>query len=362
MTFPTITPPSHEWQQTARRYQDRLTKPLGSLGRLEDLGVWLCACQEQCPPRQFTHARLVVFAGDHGIAAAHPVSPYPADVTRQMLLNMVQGGTGVNALCRNAGVGWRVVDMSVRGAPFPGDISAFRVREASGSIDCEDALTRAECEAALQAGRMVCDSEVADGADLLVAGELGIGNTSPAAAIIGVLCGLPAEQVVGRGSGIDDAGLANKTAAVAAAIARGLPSHEDPMGLLTCCGGADLAAMAGFLAQAAVRHIPVVLDGVIVGACALLAEMLAPGARSWWVAGHQSAEPVHAAALDALELSPLLDLGLRLGEGSGAVCAVPLLRGAIHCMTDMTTFDDVEVSGRLDAQDGIGPRFPTTEV
>ncbi|WP_338125089.1 nicotinate-nucleotide--dimethylbenzimidazole phosphoribosyltransferase [Lawsonella clevelandensis] len=141
-----------------------------------------------------------------------------------------------------------------------------------------------------------------------------------------------------------------------------MPSRDDPVRLLACCGGTDLAAIAGFLAQAAVRHIPVVLDGVIVGACALLAEMLAPGARSWWVAGHCSAEPAHAAALRALELSPLVDLGLRLGEGSGAVCAVPLLRGAIHCMTDMTTFDDVEVSGRLDAQDGIGPRFTTSEV
>lgn len=362
MTFPAITPPSPEWRQTARRYQHRLTKPLNSLSRLEDLGVWLCACQEQCPPHQFTHALLVVFAGDHGIATTHPVSPYPADVTRQVLLNMVQGGTGVNALCRNADVSWRVVDMAVRGAPFPGGISAFRVREASGSIDTEDALTRAECEAALQAGRMVCDSEVAAGADLLIAGELGIGNTSPATAIIGVLCGLPADDIVGRGSGVDDAGLAVKRAAVAAAMRRGMSSRHDPVGLLACCGGADLAAIAGFLAQAAVRHVPVVLDGVIVGACALLAEMLAPGARSWWVAGHQSAEPAHAAVLHDLGLSPLLNLGLCLGEGSGAVCAVPLLRGAIHCMTDMTTFDDVEVSGRLDAQDGIGPRFTTPEV
>lgn len=331
----------------ARARQDRLTKPRGALGRLEDLSAWLAAAQGRCPPRPFTRARVVVFAGDHGIARAG-VSAYPPEVTAQMVANFLAGGAAVNVLARAAGATVRVVDLAVD-ADVPGapeETTRHKVRRSSGRIDVENALNGDEAAAAFAAGRAVADEEVDAGADLLVPGDMGIGNTTPAAVLVAALTGSEPVAVVGRGTGIDDAAWAIKTAAVRTALRRARRIADDPLARLAAVGGADLAAMTGFLVQAAVRRTPVVLDGVVSAAAALVAARIAPAAPQWWVAGSRSPEPAQALALAALGLSPLLDLGLRLGEGTGALLAVPLLSAAIATLGEMATFDEAGVTDR----------------
>jgi nicotinate-nucleotide--dimethylbenzimidazole phosphoribosyltransferase len=342
--FPSITPPDPEVAAAARTRQDRLTKPPGSLGRLEDLSVWVASCQGVCPPRQFQRPRVVVFAGDHGVTAAG-VSAYPAEVTAQMVANFDAGGAAINVLAEAAGASVRVVDIAVDAPePLSPSIGAHKVRRGSGNIAVEDALSADEAAAAIQSGRQIADEEVDSGADLLIAGDMGIGNTTAATTLIAALTGSEPVAVVGRGTGIDDAGWARKTAAIRDALYRARGLSEDPIGLLRVCGGADIAAMAGFCAQAAVRHTPVLLDGVVVTAAALVADRLAPGARQWWQAGHRSTEPAHALALKQLELEPIIDMGMRLGEGTGAAVALPIVRAAVAALASMATFDEAGVT------------------
>lgn len=342
MDFDVVSPPDEAVRQAARERHARLTKPLGSLGRLEELGTWLAACQGECPPKPLRRPRVVVFAGDHGVAAKG-VSAYPSEVTAQMVANFQAGGAAINVLAGVAGATVRVVDMAVASDTVASD--DHKVRRSSGSIDREDALTEDEVAAAIAAGRAIADEEVDAGADLLVAGDMGIGNTTPAAVLIAAITGSEPVAVVGRGTGIDDQAWMRKTAAIRDALRRAKPVTADPVALLRTTAGADITAMAAFLAQAAVRRTPVVLDGVISGAAALLAEELAPGARAWWVAGHRSTEPAHTLVLDQLDLKPLLEMDMRLGEGSGAAAAIPLLTMAVQVLTDMATFEDAGVSG-----------------
>ncbi|MCV7385227.1 nicotinate-nucleotide--dimethylbenzimidazole phosphoribosyltransferase [Mycolicibacter longobardus] len=342
--FAPISPPDAAVAAAARARQNLLTKPPGSLGRLEDLSVWVAACQGLCPPRQFERVRVVVFAGDHGVTRER-VSAYPAEVTAQMVANIDRGGAAINALATVAGAGVRVVDMAVNGAATQGAISAYKVRCGSGDIAAEDALSAEETIAAVEAGRRIADHEVDTGADLLIPGDMGIGNTTVATTLVAALTGAEPAEAVGHGTGIDDAGWARKTAVVRDALFRSRTQHTDPLGLLRCCGGADLAALAGFCAQAAVRRTPVLLDGLASTAAALVAERLAPGARAWWQAGHRSPEPAHALACAALGLEPILDLRMRLGEGSGAAVALPVLQAAVAALASMSTFDEAGVSG-----------------
>jgi nicotinate-nucleotide--dimethylbenzimidazole phosphoribosyltransferase len=349
--FPAIVPPDDLSGQQARLRQAQLTKPAGSLGRLEQVGVWLAACQGHCPPRPLARPRVVVFAGDHGVAR-HGVSAYPPEVTGQMVANFLTGGAAVNVLAAVAGATVRVADLAVdspgapddAGSALPAQVTRHKVRRSSGRIDIEDALTQDEVEAAIAAGRAIADEEVDSGADLLIAGDMGIGNTTPAAVLVAALTGAEPVAVVGRGTGVDDAGWMRKAAAIRDALRRGRPVRREPVALLRTVGGADLAAMAGFLAQAAARRTPVLLDGMVVGAAALVAEELAPGARDWWLAGHRSVEPAHTLLLDHLGLEPLLDLGMRLGEGSGALAALPLVLMAGRVLAEMATFADAGVS------------------
>lgn len=342
--FPTVVPPDPDAERAARSRQQTLTKPPGSLGRLEELSVWVAACQGACPPRQFARARVVVFAGDHGVTASG-VSAFPSEVTAQMVANFDAGGAAINVLAELAGAGVRVADIAVDAEPANAVIGAHKVRRGSGNIAVADALTSDEALAAVQAGRSIADEEVDGGADLLIAGDMGIGNTTPATTLIAALTGSEPVAVVGRGTGIDDEGWARKTSAIRDALYRARGVIADPLGLLRVCGGADLAAMAGFLAQAAVRRTPVLLDGVVVTAAALAADELAPGARTWWQAGHRSTEPAHALALQRLDLEPILDLGMRLGEGSGAAVALPVLRAAVATLSAMATFEEAGISG-----------------
>lgn len=346
MEFAPVSPPDADAAATARARQDTLTKPRGALGRLEDLSVWVASCQGHCPPRQFERARVIVFAGDHGVARSG-VSAYPPEVTAQMVANIDAGGAAINALAGIAGATVRLADLAVDAEAASDRIGAHKVRRGSGDITTQDALSDAETVAAIAAGRAIADEEVDAGADLLVAGDMGIGNTTAAAVLVAALTNAEPVAAVGFGTGIDDAGWARKTAAVRDALFRASRVLPDPVGLLRCCGGADLAAMAGFCAQAAVRRTPLLLDGLAVTAAALVAERLAPGARRWWQAGHRSTEPGHQLALTALELEPILDLRMRLGEGTGATLALPVLRAAVAALSSMATFAQAGVADPL---------------
>lgn len=348
VNFPTITPPDQQAHRQAVARHEQLTKPAGSLGRLEELGVWATACQGVCPPHAFARPQVVVFAADHGVAA-QGVSAYPSEVTQQMVANFLSGGAAVNVLAAAAGATVRVVDVAVDCDPATIGtqplVTKHKVRRGSGAIHLQDALTDGEVAQALNAGVAIADEEIDRGADLLIAGDMGIGNTTPAAVLIAALTGAEPVAVVGRGTGIDDAGWMRKAAAIRDALRRARPLVSDPVALVRTAGGADIAAMAAFLAQAAVRRTPVILDGVVTGAAAMLAEELASGARQWWVAGHRSVEPAHTLALQHLELVPILELGMRLGEGSGAVAALPLVQMAVRVLAEMATFADAGVSG-----------------
>ncbi|KXP14623.1 nicotinate-nucleotide--dimethylbenzimidazole phosphoribosyltransferase [Tsukamurella pseudospumae] len=344
LAFPQLSPPDPFVGREARDRQLELTKPAGSLGRIEHLGEWITACQGVCPPKQFERARIVVFAGDHGVAAGG-VSAYPPEVTAQMVANIAAGGAAINVLAAQAGATVRVEDIAVAGDTRE-DLSRNKIRRSSGDIAVNDAMSDEETIAAIAAGRRIADEEVDSGADLLVLGDMGIGNTTPAAVLVGALTDTEPVLVVGRGTGIDDNAWMRKAAAIRDGMYRARPHTGNPKAVLRTVAGADLAAMAGFLAQAAVRRTPVILDGVVVTAAALVANDLAPGAASWWTAGHLSPEPAHALALRRLDLEPLLDLGLRLGEGSGAALALPLVRSAVAVLGEMATFDSAGVSGK----------------
>lgn len=340
----TLAPPDPHARAAALARSAAQAKPLGALGRLEHLAAWLAACQGTCPPEPLHDVRVVVFAGDHGVAA-HGVSAYPASVTPLMVREIVAGRAGVNALAASVGVRVRVVDIAVDDDldGLPEAVSGGKLRRGSGAIHLTEAITRSEAERALAHGAELARAEIADGAQLLIAGDLGIGNTTPAAALIAALTGSPAAAVTGRGTGIDAETLAHKRALIGRAVAR--CAGADPLGQLAGLGSADLAAAAGFMIGAAEAGTPVLLDGVIALAEALVAERLAPGAVAWMAAGHRSPEPAASIALEALGLEPLLDLGLRLGEGTGAVLAVPLLRAAIAGLRDIAPLADV-LSGR----------------
>jgi len=337
-----IRPPAAQARQQAETRCAALAKPTGALGRLEDLASWLAACQDRCPPRPVANVRAVVFAGDHGVSR-HGVSAYPREVTAAMVRLFVAGGAGVAVLARQHGVNLRVLDLGVDDdlAGLPAAVSRFKIRRSSGPIHLEDALTADQTIAAIAAGHTVADEEIAAGADLLIGGDMGIGNTTPAAALIWAGLGLPASEVTGRGTGIDDPVLAHKQQLIDTALRRVDDRTGDPIDLLAALGSADIAAGVGFLLGAAAGGVPVLLDGVVSVAAALVADLINPGAVAWFAAGHRSTEPAQSLALDKLGLVPLLDLGMRLGEGSGAVAAVPLVRSAALLLGEMALLSDL---------------------
>ncbi len=315
---------------------DGLVKPVGSLGRLEELAAWLSAAHGAVPPRPLDDVRVVVFAGDHGVSAQ---SAYPREVTAAMVRVFLAGRSGVTVLAAQVGASVRVADIAVDwdASDVPAEVTAHKIRRGSGAIDVEDALAPGEALAAFEAGRAIAASEST--ADVLIPGDMGIGNTTVCAAVVASALGLPAAEVVGTGTGVSGEALERKTAVVAAALSR--RPVTAPFDRLTALGSACLAATAGFLVEAAVRGIPVVLDGIFSATAALVARDIAPGAEQWWLAGHRSTEPAQAFALKALGLTPILDLGLRLGEGSGAVQAVPTLRAARAVIAEMGLLADL---------------------
>ncbi len=346
-----VPPLDADAMAAATALQSTLTKPPGSLGLLEDLAIWLAGAQGACPPEPVTDARVVIFAGDHGIATAAHTSAYPSGVTAQMVANFVAGGAAVNVLAGLHHASVRVADLAVDSdygdLPIPASVTRHKVRRSSQPLDRADALTREEVDAALSAGSAIADEEIDAGSDLLIAGDMGIGNTTGAAAIMARMTGADVAAVVGRGTGIDDDTWMRKTAAIRDGLFRTRHDSPDPVLALQRLGGADIAAVAGFLARAAVRATPVLLDGVISATAALLAERMQPGSVQWWRAGHRSTEPAQQRALQELGLRPLLDLQLRLGEGTGALLALGLVHAAVAIMRDMATFESAGVSTAL---------------
>jgi nicotinate-nucleotide--dimethylbenzimidazole phosphoribosyltransferase len=339
---------------------DRLTKPRGSLGRIEELGTQLAAIARSCPPPVPERATVCVFAGDHGVLA-QGVSPWPAEVTAQMVANFCAGGAAVTVFARQAGADVLVTDVGVS-TPIPVDSPRLlrrTVRRGTADLSAGPAMTQDEARAALDVGAEVAALAVGEGAQLLVTGEMGIGNTTPAAALIAAFTGRPAEDVTGRGTGIDDETLRRKTAIVRAAVARAAPSAP-PLAVLAEVGGLEIAALAGLIVGGAAAGVPVLVDGVIAASAALVACAMVPHARGYLIAGHLSAEPGAAAALRHLHLEPLLSLGLRLGEGSGATLAIPLVQAAARVLSEMATFDEAAVgeptADRAEAGSGAVPR------
>ena len=324
--------------------QARLTKPAGSLGALEELSVRLCGLAGQCPPPVPEPAAVAVFAGDHGVHAQR-VTPWPQEVTAQMVANFLAGGAVVNALAAQVGATVTVVDVGVATAlePAPGLVVA-KVRAGTRDLSVEPALTRDETLAAIDAGIDAAQSLLDRGAGILVTGDMGIANTTPAAALIAAFTGADPAAVTGRGTGIGDDMLAHKTEVVARALGLHRPDPADPVGVLAAVGGCEHAALAGFILAAASRRTPVVVDGVIALSAALAAVAIAPDAIGALVAGHRSAEPGATVALAHLGLRPLVDLGMRLGEGTGALLAVPIVAGAVRVLNTVATFDSAGVS------------------
>lgn len=345
--------------EAAELRQARLTKPPGALGRLETLGTQLAAIARKVPPPVPLQPVAVVFAGDHGVLA-EGVSPWPAEVTAQMVANFVAGGAAINALARQVGADVVVVDIGVA-TPIPsvgsageGRLVLANVRAGSGNIAREAAMSRDEAERALDVGANLAVDLVQAGADCLLTGDMGIGNTTPSAALIAAFTGRPAREVTGRGTGISDEQWEQKVAVVERALERaglGVPGRADPVGVLAELGGLEIAGIAGLVIGAAAAGVPVILDGVIALAGTLAAAAIAPAVLGYCIAGHRSTEPGAGVALEHLSLQPVLDLGLRLGEGSGACLAVPIVQAAARILAEMATFDSAGVSER-EATDG----------
>ncbi|MEU1331947.1 nicotinate-nucleotide--dimethylbenzimidazole phosphoribosyltransferase [Streptomyces sp. NPDC005865] len=317
-------------RRDAEERRARQTLPPGALGRLDELGEWLSAAQSSVPVRPVERPRVVLFAGDHGIAA-QGVSARPAGGAADLVRAVLAGESPVAVLARRLDVPVRVVDMALDCDPaeLPAEVAGHRVRRGSGRIDTEDALTSGEAEQALRAGMAVADEEADSGTDLVVLGDVSVGGTTAAATLVAALCGTDASVVTGRGGDpIDDLAWMRKCAAVRDALRRARPVLGDQLELLATVGGADLAAMTGFLLQCAVRRTPVILDGVVASAAALVAQRVAFRAPDWWLAGHDSGEPAQAKALDRMALDPLLAHGVKVGEGAGGLLALPLVRAA----------------------------------
>jgi len=336
-----VEPADASAAEASWKRQSSLLKPTGSLGRLEGLGARLSAIAGECPPPVPQSPAVVVCAGDHGVLA-RGVSPWPGEVTAAMVENFCAGGAAVNALARTVGARVSVLDVGV--ASELGRHPLLRGSKAKpGTDDLSEgpAMDREEAARAVLAGAGIVEELVeSGGVDLLVTGDMGIGNTTPAACLIAAFTGCPASEVTGRGTGIDDATLERKIRVVEEALELHRPDAGDPMGALAALGGLEHAALVGLILMSAVYGVPVLLDGVVSNSAALVARALSPHSLDYMVAGHLSAEPGARVALEKLGLEPLLDLEMRLGEGTGALLAVPLIQAASRALNEMATLDE----------------------
>jgi nicotinate-nucleotide--dimethylbenzimidazole phosphoribosyltransferase len=344
-TLQEIRPIDPRWIDSASLRQLELTKPPGSLGRLEEIANRCAAIRERFELTA-NRPRIVLFAADHGVCA-EGVSAYPQEVTAQMVLNFLRGGAAINAFARSGEIELKVVDVGVA-APLPCscDLIGRRVAPGTRNFCKEPAMTEDQMIAALETGIEIAGDSVTAGCDLLGFGEMGIGNTTSASAIAAVLTGEPIAAVVGCGAGADDACMARKHSAIERALVLHAASLGDPLGILRCVGGFEIAAMCGFCLGAAARRAPVVMDGFIATAAAALAVRLCPASSGYLFASHRSAEPGHAHLLAMIDQEPLLQLGMRLGEGTGAALAIKIVQASVAAFTGMATFATAGVSNK----------------
>lgn len=343
-TLSRIHPLDAEALGAARARQNRLSKPAGSLGTVEDIGIQLSGISGQVPPPVPKRSLVAVFAGDHGVVA-QGVSAHPSEITIQMVLNMAAGGAAVNVLARQHGATVWVTDVGVAGAlPTGTGIRNRRVAPGTADFSRGPAMTQQQTLDALRVGIETAEEAVEQGADVLLMGEMGIGNTTPATALISVFTGVGPHEVTGIGAGADAATVAHKSQVISDALALHRPDPAEPLEVLAKVGGFEHAALTGLILGAAAARVPVILDGVIACSAALVAAAIAPETTGFLIAGHAGAEPGILTALDELGLTPLVDLDLRLGEGSGALLALPTVQGAARILGEMATFADAAVN------------------
>ena len=346
-TIAAIGPLDADAVAAAAARQGVLTKPPGSLGRLESLSIQLAGILGQ-PIPQISGKAVIVVAGDHGVAA-EGVSAYPAEVTPQMVFNFLAGGAAINALAGHAGAEITVIDagVAVDLEPQPG-LTIAKVGYGAGNIAAGPAMSREDAIRCLETGINAANESVDAGANLIAGGDMGIGNTTPSAAITATITGADVATVTGRGTGVDDAGLEGKIATIRRALEVNQPDGEDGLDVLTKVGGYEIGVLAGVMLGAAARNCAVVVDGFISGAAALIAWRLCPNIAQRCIAAHRSVEPGHNVGLQAMGLSPLLDMEMRLGEGTGAALAMPIVEAAAKCLAEMATFAEAGVSDRDD--------------
>ncbi|WP_193363902.1 nicotinate-nucleotide--dimethylbenzimidazole phosphoribosyltransferase [Geobacillus vulcani] len=337
-----IPPIRCEMVEQARAYIDQLTKPPGSLGRLEEVAAELAGMTGELLPR-VTPPGVLVFAADHGVTE-EGVSAYPAEVTAQMVHNFANGGAAINAFSRQIGALLQVIDVGVAAPIADERIIQKKVRPGTNNFAKMEAMTTSEAEQALSVGYEQAASIIEQGARTLIVGEMGIGNTTAASALLAALTDEPLERIVGKGSGIREERLAHKRDVIRRALLLHRPDPAKPLEWLAKIGGLEIAAMAGAMLAAAERRIPILLDGFICTVAALVARQFAPNVAEYMIAGHRSQEPGHSIALRLLGKEPLLDLHMRLGEGSGATVAFPLLVSATAMMNEMATFASAGIS------------------
>lgn len=330
--------------ELARSRQQQLTKPTGSLGRLEDVAIQMAGITRQHLPN-IKQKAVIIMAGDHGVTR-EGVSAYPSDVTPQMVYNFLRGGAAINALAHFIGARVIVVDVGVAADISHPDLLSRKVAYGTANLVLEPAMTQEQMLEAIMVGIDVCDAQLDHGIDLVATGDMGIGNTTSSSAIAAVLLQTPAVLVTGRGTGIDDEQLAHKIQVIEKAIERNVPNPQDPLDVLMKVGGFEIAGLVGVIVAAASRRIPVVIDGFISGAAALVAVEFNPVIGAYLFAGHVSVEQGHRLILEKLGLSPLLDLKLRLGEGTGAVLAMSIIEASLHAHREMATFAEAGVSAR----------------
>jgi nicotinate-nucleotide--dimethylbenzimidazole phosphoribosyltransferase len=342
-TIKMIKPLDRGAMNSARARQDTLTKPLGSLGRLEELSIRLAGIQGKALP-QVRHKVIFTMAGDHGVAA-EGVSAYPAEVTAQMIYNFLKGGAGINVLARQAGARVVIVDMGVAAElePHPQLVSR-KIAPGTQDMLLRPAMTREQAVKAIETGIELVGAEVAKGIDIVGTGDMGIANTTSSSAICAVMTGKPVSQVTGRGAGLSDEQLAHKIKIIERALEVNHPDPKQPLDVLARVGGFEIGGLVGVMLAAAAHRTPVVIDGFISGAAALIAVALAPGLREFLVAAHVSVEPGHKVALRQLRLKPLLNLKMRLGEGTGAILGIFLAEAAARVLAEMSTFAEAGVS------------------
>lgn len=340
-----IRPVDGEWRTAAQKRLDQLTKPPGSLGRLEEIALWYVEASGKFPPR-LPDKMVFVFAADHGVTAER-VSAYPKAVTAQMVYNFINGGAAMNVLGRHAGASVRVVDIGVD-HDFEGlsRLIDRKIARGSRNLVVGPAMSEGEAVKALLTGCELAEQAKRDGVGLLGTGEMGIGNTTASSAITAVLTGSSVEAVTGCGTGIDHPTLLRKRSVIEKALTINRPSPDDPIGLLGKVGGFEIGGIAGLILGAAAHRVPVVIDGFISTAAALVAAALKPEVKGYLLAAHRSAEPGHDIALKYLGLIPLLDFRMRLGEGTGAALGIGMVEAAVRLLTEMATFEEAGVARR----------------